>query len=421
MTTTARLLPTDGRPRSLGEHRASYPVPPRSSRRASPELIASINASGLSGRGGASFPTGRKLAAVANGNGVPVVVVNACESEPASAKDKTLLRFVPHLVLDGAMAAAAAVGADRVVVVVERDTPRSTTSLRHAIGERAIEGGLRIEVIEVPPRFVSGEESAVVHHLNGGESKPTTTPPRPFERGVDGRPTLVSNVETFAHMAQILRFGPDWFREYGTVSEPGTMLVTLSGAVTSPGVYEVAMGTPLPQVVHAAGGATHGVSAVLVGGYYGTWVAESDAVEARLCNESLQRLGARVGCGSLIVFPVGDCGLGATAQILTWLAGETAQQCGPCMHGLPALANAANALAVGAYDATPQRLLLRWSSQIEGRGGCRMPDGAVRLLRSALSVFADDVILHSNGRSCGAPSGESLLELPPHRPNRDWR
>jgi NADH:ubiquinone oxidoreductase subunit F (NADH-binding) len=181
------------------------------------------------------------------------------------------------------------------------------------------------------------------------------------------------------------------------------------------------MGTPLPEVVHAAGGATLGVSAVLVGGYYGAWVAEADAVDARLCNESLRRFGARVGCGSLIVFPVGDCGLGATAQILSWLAGETAQQCGPCMHGLPALANAANALALGSRDATPQRQLLRWSSQIEGRGGCRMPDGAVRLLRSALAVFADDVVVHSSGRSCGAPSGTSLLALPPHRPNRDWR
>jgi NADH:ubiquinone oxidoreductase subunit F (NADH-binding) len=384
-------------------------------------LIEAVNSAGLSGRGGASFPTARKMASVARGNGVPVVVVNGCESEPASAKDKTLLRFVPHLVLDGAAAGAAAVGADRVVVVVERDAGVSTTSVRRAIAERNVERGVPIEVVEVPPRFVSGEESAVIHHLNGGDSKPTSTPPRPFERGVDGRPTFISNVETFAHIAQIARFGPNWFRETGTSHEPGTMLVTVSGAIATPGVYEVAMGTPLPDVVRAAGGATHDVSALLIGGYYGSWVTESDAVQARLCNESLQEVGARVGCGAVIVFPHGECGLRATAQILEWLAGETAQQCGPCMHGLPALARGANALASGSRDSTPHRLLTRWSAQIEGRGGCRMPDGAVRLLRSALTVFADDVVRHSNGQTCAAPAGNGLLALPPHRPNRDWR
>ena len=421
MTTTARLLPADGRPRSLNEHRSDFAAPPRPARRAKLQLIEAIDAAGLTGRGGASFPTARKLASVARGRGVPIVVVNACESEPASAKDKTLLRFVPHLVLDGAVAGAAAGGADRVVVVVERGAGASTASMRRAIAERAVERDVPMEVVEVPPRFVSGEESAVVHHLNGGDSRPTTTPPRPFEYGVDGRPTLISNVETFAHIAQITRFGPSWFRDVGTPNEPGTMLVTVSGAVASPGVYELAMGAQLPEVVHAAGGATHDVQALLVGGYYGTWVAEADALAARLCNESLQTIGARVGCGAVIVFPHGECGLRTTARILEWLAGETAQQCGPCMHGLPALARGADALASGSRDSTPHRLLLRWSAQIEGRGGCRMPDGAVRLMRSALGVFADDVEVHSSGRSCSAPSAYTGLALPPHRPNRDWR
>ena len=420
MTFVSRLVPSDGRPCSLAEHRAVFAVPPRSSR-ARPDLIEQIRIAGLTGRGGASFPTAQKLTAVTRSRRTPVVVINGCESEPASDKDKALMRVVPHLVLDGAALAAAAVGANRVVMVVERDRTVSTESIRRAIAERAHERALPIELVEVPQRFVSGEETALVHHLNGGDAKPTTTPPRVFERGVDNRPTFVANVETVAHMAQITRFGPDWFREIGPPGQPGSMLVTLSGAVASPGVYEVPIGMTLRDIVRGAGGATRNVGAILVGGYYGTWIHQSVAHDLPMSNQGLRAQGAAVGCGALVVFPEDQCGLRATAAILGWLAGETAQQCGPCMHGLPALARGADALANGAGGDKPYQMLLRWSAQIEGRGGCRMPDGAVRMLRSALAVFADDVTAHARGRPCGASANPSLLALPQHRTEREWR
>ena len=387
-----------------------------------PDLIETLRQARLTGRGGASFPTATKLAAVAaqHARG-PVVVINGCESEPASNKDKTLLHLVPHLVLDGAVRAAAAVGARRIILVIERDRSSSMANARRAIAERVVERGLPVELVEVPQRFVSGEETAIVHHLNGGDAKPTATPPRIFERGVDGRPTLLSNVETFAHIAQIAAFGAAWFREVGTTDEPGTTLVTVSGAVHAPGVYEVPLGTTLRELVLGAGGATQGVAALLIGGYYGSWLSQADARDATLSNQSLRPKGAGVGCGAVAVFPEGECGLHATARILTWLSGEIAGQCGPCVHGLPAIARAATALADGSSDQAAVGLLHRWSQQVDGRGGCRMPDGAVRLLRSALTVFADDVARHIRRLPCDAPATQDLIRLPPHDPHRAWR
>ncbi|MEO9174978.1 MAG: proton-conducting membrane transporter, partial [Gaiellales bacterium] len=199
-------------PASLAQHVARFgDVPDRKGAR----LIDELEASGLAGRGGAGFPTHRKLRAVLGARRTPIVVANGMEGEPASAKDRFLLSVAPHLVLDGAVLAAAAVGAETVHVCVPRG-PRSTRpALERAIEERRLLGrdGPRIHLWSLPPRYVAGEETAVVSLLNGADARPTMTPPRPFERGVDGRPTLLQNVETLAHLALIARFGAAWFRE----------------------------------------------------------------------------------------------------------------------------------------------------------------------------------------------------------------
>src|SRR5439155_23142077 len=212
----------------------------------------------------------------------PVVVANGTEGEPASAKDKALLRRNPHLVLDGAVAAAEAVGAAEAIVAVSR----ADRALEAALRDRA-RTSIRVRVAQVPERFVAGEESALVHFLNGGPAKPTMTPPRPFERGVGGRPTLVQNVETLANIGLIAREGAEWFRELGTPDEPGTALVTLLGAVARPGVLEAELGTPISELVRWSGGLTSPANALLVGGYFGTWLP-ADALELPLSREALQ-------------------------------------------------------------------------------------------------------------------------------------
>jgi NADH:ubiquinone oxidoreductase subunit F (NADH-binding) len=401
----------------LQRHRRVYaaPPPPGSPR---DDFIAAVERSGLRGRGGASFPTGTKLRAVRDGRRPAVVVVNGSEGEPASAKDKLLLTTAPHLVLDGALLAAAAVGAREVIVCVDRAATAALAAVQRALGERRrSEAVPPVRLAAIPSRYVAGEETALVHWLNGGQATPTSTPPRPFQRGVGGHPTLVDNVETLAHVAQVLRFGPEWFRQLGTPDEPGSALLTLSGAVARPGVYEVPIGSPLGGAVELAGGPLAGgplagVEAVLVGGYFGTWLDAERAGRARLGNQSLRAFGASLGCGAVVVLPAGACGVSETARILAWLARETAGQCGPCVHGLAAVASATARLRDGHAGVQTLDHLRRWAGQIEGRGGCRMPDGAVRLLRSALDVFARDVQRHVHGGGCQATAQFAPLPAP---------
>ncbi|MGZ4395740.1 MAG: NADH-ubiquinone oxidoreductase-F iron-sulfur binding region domain-containing protein, partial [Gaiellaceae bacterium] len=239
-------LPPGDRPVTLDEHLARHgSVRDHGKSRG---LIDLVEASGLQGRGGAAFPTATKLRAVASRRGRPVVVVNGTEGEPASGKDKVLLRCVPHLVLDGAVAAAEAVGAREAFVAVADGATAESATVAAAIDSRRrrkLDGRVTLRLVEVPDRFVAGEETALVHFLSGGEAKPTLAPPRPFERGVGGRPTLVQNVETLASLALIARHGPAWYRNSGTAAEPGTVLATVSGAVSAPGVVEVPLGTRL--------------------------------------------------------------------------------------------------------------------------------------------------------------------------------
>ena len=268
---------------------------------------------------------------------------------------------------------------------------------------------IRLEL--APSRYVAGEETALIHWLNGGDAKPTTTPPRPFERGVGGRPTLVDNVETLAHVALIARFGAGWFRGLGTENEPGTVLLTVSGHAPRGGVYEVPSGTPLSSVLEAAGTGLDEVGAVLVGGYFGTWLDPATAATVSMSHESLRAAGGSLGCGVVFALPRNRCGLAETARVARWLAGENAGQCGPCVNGLPAIADALDHLASGTRHAQWARgRLKQLFGEVEGRGACRHPDGAVRLVRSALQVFAADVEAHAHGRAC--PRSQAWLPAP---------
>jgi NADH:ubiquinone oxidoreductase subunit F (NADH-binding) len=259
-----RLLPPGGQGADLRAHLGLHgPVPYRDTAGA---LIGEVRAAGLTGRGGAAFPVHRKLEAVAAARpGRAIVVGNAAEGEPASHKDEALLFLAPHLILDGLQLAAEAVGAGRAVLYVRGDL-RARTRLDDYLPERDAYGldRLPVEIVWSPHRFLAGEESALASRVSGGPAVPQFTPPRVFERGVDGRPTLVQNVETLAHLALIARYGPGWFRALGTPDEPGSMLCTLRQASGSVDVAEAAIGTPLATLLDLSAAA-----AVLVGGYHG--------------------------------------------------------------------------------------------------------------------------------------------------------
>jgi len=368
---------------------------------AGPGLLAEIERSGLRGKGGARFPTATKLAAVASRRRA-VVVANGSEGEPSSLKDAVLMTRAPHLVLDGATLAAEIVGAREVIVVIKRGSPAQPI-LERAITERESYGydSVLIRVVSGPCRYVAGEETAIVNWLNGGDAKPAFVPPRPFERGVDGRPTLVQNVETLCDIALIARFGSDWFRAAGTADEPGTTLVTLSGGVERPGVYEIPLGARLSDVVGMAGGECSDLSAILVGGYFGAWIPATRAAQTQLSVGALQRGGGGLGAGIIVAMPKqGFCGLADSARVARWLADENAGQCGPCVNGLDAIAGAMATLVSGDRNKRAEAKLALWVSQMKGRGACKHPDGVARFVATSIEVFSEEIQKHRQHGPC---------------------
>ncbi|MFF3890094.1 NADH-ubiquinone oxidoreductase-F iron-sulfur binding region domain-containing protein [Streptomyces sp. NPDC001914] len=414
-----------GRPATLPEHLRRYGPPPvataRDGRAAVP-LVEAVEGAGLTGRGGAGFPTAKKLRAVADGRGRSVVVVNAMESEPASRKDRFLITVAPHLVLDGAVLAAAAVGADTVHVCLPRTRAAQHQELGAAVEERrrARLDRVRIRLHALPHTYVSSESTALVRWLNGGPARPGGVPPHTHERGVARRPTLVHNVETLAHLALVARYGPDWFRRTGTPEEPGTTLLTVSGAVASPGVLEAALGTPLATVLERAGGPTQPLQAVLLGGFGGTWLSV-EHVRTPMTRRDLAPLGAAPGAGVLVALPHQACGLRETARILGYLAAQSARQCGPCRYGLPAVTEDFAALAGGRPDGELLVRLRRRTGLLPGRGACGHPDGAARLAASALRVFAEDVDDHLAHGPCPSVDEPPRIAVPPATPPKAWR
>src|SRR5579872_966276 len=386
--TLPRLLPGHpaAGPVGLAGHLARYgPSPSALGRQRRRELIAEVGRAGLTGRGGAGFPAAGKLAAVAAGR-APVVIANGTEGEPASAKDKVLMARSPHLVIDGAVLAAELVGGRETMLVVHRRV-REIMDEAAAERRRAHLDRVKVTIRTAADRFAGGEASAVVHWIERGVPTPTAKPPRLSERGLGGRPTLVHNVETLAHLALIARHGAPWFRSVGTSAEPGSMLVTVLGAVREPCVLEIAIGTPVGQVLGLAGGPSVPLQALLLGGYFGGWVKAADAADRPFSSAGLADLDAGTGAGLIAALPADAGGIAETARLVRYLAAESAGQCGPCLFGLAAIAAELTRIAEG--RTTELGLLRRWLGQVDGRGGCAHPDGAVRLVRSALRVFGD--------------------------------
>ncbi|CAM5636840.1 oxidoreductase [Streptomyces avidinii] len=372
----------------LAVHGALPPYPPDG-------LVGLAEDIGLGGRGGAGFPFARKLRAVERSararEGRSAVIVNATEGEPSCLKDAALLLHVPHLVLDGALLAAAALGAEDVVVGVTRaDVEQSLTA---AVAERG-PAGRRVRVVRLPERFVTGEGTALVKGLDGGPALPSGQKVRTSERGLGGLPTLLSNAETYAHLAVAARIGAPEYRTAGLPAEPGTTLLTVAGST----VVEVPLGTSLAYVLDLCG--TVPGQGVLVGGYHGRWLAPADAREAALSRRSLAAYDAVLGAGAVLPLPEDTCPAGEVARVTRWMADESAGQCGPCVRGLPSLADAVEQLVAGGGGAALDAVQARMRGVL-GRGACSHPDGTSSFVASALAVFPEEFRDHALGSGCG--------------------
>ena len=337
-----------------------------------------------------------------------MVVANGSESEPASRKDAVLLTHTPHLVIDGAMVAATAVGADEAVLLRQalrpavwaavlarrRRAPRAGAARAGPAARRR--AATATSAARRPPRSRTS---------TAGRRCPTTVPPRPFQRGVGNRPTLVSNVETLAHMALIARHGADWFRR--RVADAARERARDAGRRRRrPGVYEIAFASRMADLLRAAGGVSERPQALLVGGYGGAWLDAQHMQDLTLSEGDPLLAAGSIGAGVLWVLGEGSCGVWESARVLDYLAEQSAGQCGPCLYGLRAIADSFDLVARGARQDQRDRLDALGRRR-HGRGACRHPDGAARFLGSALQVFAREIDGHRAGR-CAAVHAPSM-------------
>lgn len=406
-------MPTSG-PLDRDAHRSlhgSLPLQGRQRSRTEHPLILELERAGVRGYGGAGFPTAAKLHAVAAQGSRPVILVNGAEGEPLSGKDVLLTSRLPHLVIDGVLATVAALGSDRVVFALDEHARGTARALQQALAERdelRQRGAPEITVSAVPAGYLTGQETALVNVLDGGAAKPTTTPPYPFERGLKGRPTLVSNSETFAQIGLVARHGADWFRAIGTSTDPGTRLVTVGGAVSYPGVVEVAGGTTVRQLITASGGLAEPIQGVLLGGYAGTWLS-ADVLDLRLDAHSLLERGLRLGSGIVVLLPASACVVAEVAGVARWLQRESAGQCGPCINGLQSIAGALEDLCEGGDRHRAYGRITRWCELVVRRGACSLPDGAASFVTSALRTFQPSFDDHARHGGCDACVGPRVL------------
>jgi NADH:ubiquinone oxidoreductase subunit F (NADH-binding) len=363
-----------GRPAGIAEHVRQWGSAPRLGIE---DLFGRVAQHEVVGAGGAGFPTDRKLASLV-GSRVSHVIVNGAEGETASGKDGVLLGHVPHLVLDGALTAARALGAPRVVVRISVDRPDLASSLAIALAERR--DPLPIDLSFGPAAFVAGEATAVIRAVTGGPALPADLGRPPSIRSGPARRrahVLLSNVETFARMALAAR---------GVVG--ASALASASGAVRDPGVVELPVASALADLATAAGGLLGTPRVLITGGWHGRWVPwDGLTAGTEMTRTALAQLGGRWGAGAFVWPPDGLPIWDALTGIAGELARGTAGQCGPCWRGLPAVARAIDAAALhGGSRADIDGLM----AQVDGRGICAHPSAAVAALRSALDLIGGD-------------------------------
>jgi len=387
--------------------------------------IDEVLAAGIRGRGGAGFPTGIKWRTVA-ANASPVerstVVVNAAEGEPGSFKDRELLDRNPYRVLEGALIGALAIGADQVVVGMKRTATRQIGRVRAAIAEvqaSDLAAGVQLDLVEGPPEYLLGEETALLEAIDGRYPFPRIAPP--YRRGVDemvetpadltsesglsahvemagagsdtdAPPTLVDNAETLAHVAVALAEGADWFREVGTDESPGTVLCTVSGCVTHAGVGEFTMGTPLREIIETLGGGARPgrtIRAVLQGA--AAAIITDDQLDTPASWEAMAAIGSGLGAGAFIVLDDTTDIAAVAASVSRFLAVESCGQCLPCKQDGLLITDALNHVATSQGTEEDLDVVRRRIDTVAFGARCSLATQQQVVVASFLAAFGDEL------------------------------
>ena len=369
------------------------------------DVVERVTKSGLAGRGGAGFPTGAKWKAVAEATGDPkTVICNADEGEPGCFKDRALLDYDPHAVLEGMAIAAFASGATRGFIYLRYEYPQTLGILASAIVE-AEEAGLlgdgilgtdfnfNVHVRRGAGAYVCGEEGSLLNSLEGKHPFPRNRPPFPVTHGFEDLPTAVNNVETLVAVPQILRKGADWYRGLGLNGQPGTKVISLSGDIANPGNYEVPFGLPLKTLLYDWGGGPpegRNIQAVTMAGLSGGFVA-GEALEATLDEPSLRGYGSFLGAGGIIVFDGSRDMVAVAHGAMAFFADESCGKCFPCRIGTRRLTERLN------KDAGPERLETWWAEvhdighTMMATSACGLGTAAPLVTESLMKYFPNQV------------------------------
>jgi len=358
-------------------------------------VLSELEASGLVGYGGAGFPTFRKWAAVVQQPGPRVLVVNADEGEPGTIKDRYVMELRPHLLVEGMAIAARFAEVERAIIYLREEYATSRKRLEAAIGEFRAAGlldGLDVEIVIGAGSYVCGEETAMLESLEGRRGMPRLRPPFPAEAGYLGRPTLINNVETLAHIPAIVTNGGAWFAGLGVNGEKGVRLWSVSGAVTRPGCYEAPNGITLRALLDEyAGGVAAGEIGAIVPGGAASGVLPPAALDTALTREGLTEWGCAVGSAGIQVFPASYPVLRLLRETMRFFAEESCQKCTPCRIGTRGLEHVLAELDEG-RTAMDGAQLEEWLDAMERGSICGLGQAAPAPLRTAMrhwpEVFA---------------------------------
>src|SRR5919106_1917149 len=380
------------------------------------DIIKEVSEAGLRGRGGAGFPTGKKWLFTRECAEQPhYLILNGGEDEPGSTKDRLLMENLPHLVIEGVIIAAHAIGASKAYLYINANYEAAIKSITDALAE-AKAGGylgqtvmgspctLDIELVPAPHNYVAGEDTAVLEVIEGKKAWPRQKPPFPVTVGLFGKPTLINNVETLANVPPIVLQGAEWYRKFGTADSPGTMIFSLNDDVKRPGVYELPFGTPLRYLIEECGGGTKSgkkIKAIMPAAPSSAYLP-ADKIDTPLDHNSMRDAGSALGCGVVRLVSEGTCIVEEVLKISEFFTAECCGQCPACRMETNALTSLLKKVQQGQGG---QPLLEQFGKVIafnRGKGFCSLISMPGPPIESALKLFPEDFQSHLETGKCPA-------------------
>ncbi len=377
-------------------------------------IIDMVKASGLRGRGGAGFPTGLKWSFINRAApGDKYIVCNSDEGEPGTFKDRDILRYNPHSLIEGMIIAGYAIGATAGYNYIRGEFwepyERFEAALAEAreaglLGDNILDSGFNYDIHTHlgAGAYICGEETALLESIEGKKGQPRFKPPFPALFGLYGRPTVINNTESLASIPDIVRQGPDWFRELGVENSGGSKLFSVSGNVNRPGNYEVPMGTPFAELLEMAGGMCEGrtLKAVIPGGSSSPVVPGEVMMDVNMDYDSIQHAGSMLGSGAVIVMDDSNCMVKVLDRISYFYYEESCGQCTPCREGTGWMHRVVHRIEHGQGRAEDLELLDDVANKIMGRTICALGDAAAMPVASFVQHFRDEFQYHIDHKKC---------------------